>query len=109
MQLPDMQNLLVLDPRVPLMLIDQPRLYSRRARTFDIDRINVAGEFHLIRTDAETLECNLKNPRVRLRDADDIRADYHVEALLQPESFRIRFNLSLRIRHHRQLVAPRLQ
>ena len=38
------------------MLIDQPRLDSRRARTFDVDRIDVAGKFHFVRTDTESLE-----------------------------------------------------
>src|SRR5215469_13881093 len=67
MQLPDMRDLLMLDPRVSLMLIDQPRLDSRRARSLDVDRIDVAGELHFFWTDSEPFECDLKNPRVGFR------------------------------------------
>src|SRR5208337_2104555 len=109
MQLADMPNLLVLDPRVPLMLIDESRLDSRRARSLDVDRIDVAGKFGFVGTDAQPFECDSKNPRVGLRDANDMRIDYHVEVLRQPESFRVRLDLTLRIRHDRELVARRLE
>src|SRR5579862_5903972 len=85
MQLSDVENLLVIDPSVALMLIDQPRLDSRRSRTFDVNRIDIAGKFHFVRTDAEPLECDLKDPRVRLRDADDMRVDNDVEVPRQSE------------------------
>src|SRR5258707_12794264 len=109
MQLPDVHDLLMLNPGVAFMLIDKPRLDSRRARTFDVDRIDVAGKFHFVGTDAESLERDLKNPRIRFRDTDNLRVDYHVEELRQPESLRIGFDLPFRIGHDRKLVARRLE
>src|ERR1700678_4124608 len=104
-----MPNLLVLDPRIAPMLIDQTRLDSRRPRTFDVDRINIAGKFHFVGSGAEALERDLKNPRVRLRDADDMRIDYHVEVRRQSESLCVGFYLTLSIRHDREFVARRLE
>src|SRR5258707_7180376 len=109
MQLPDVHDLLMLNPGVAFMLIDKPRLDSRRARTFDVDRIDVACKFHFVGTDAESLERDLKNPRIRLRNADDMRIDYHVEVFRQPESLRVRFDLSFRIGHDCELVARGLE
>src|SRR5690348_6970794 len=107
-QLDDVPNLFMLDPTVPLMLIDQPRLDPRRARALDVDRVDIARKSRLVRTDAEPLERDLKNSRVRLRDADDMRIDYHVEVFREAESLRVGFDLSLRIRHDRELVSGRL-
>src|ERR1700691_1214492 len=109
MQLPDVHDLLMFDPSVALMLIDQPRFDSRRSRTLDVDRIYIASKSNCVRTDAEALECDLKNPRVGLRHADNMRVDYHVEERRQPESLRVRFDLPLRIRHDRKLVPRRLE
>src|ERR1700689_1064920 len=109
MQLPDMPNLLVLDPCVALMLIDQPRFDSGRVRARDVDRVDVTCKFSLVGSDAKPFECDLKDPRVRLRDADDMRVDDLVEVIRQPESFRIPGDLTLRVRHDRKLVARRLE
>src|SRR5271154_511863 len=109
MQLPDVPNLLVLDPGVALVLIDQPRFDSGSARSYDIDRVDVACKFSLVGSDAKPFECDLKDPWVRLRDADDMRVDDLVEVIRQPESFRIPSDLPLRIRHDRKFVARRLE
>src|SRR5271169_5601646 len=101
MQLPDIPNLLVLDPCVALMLIDQPRFDSGRARSRDVDRVDVACKFSLVGSDAKPFERYLKDPRVRLRDANDMRVDDLVEVIREPESFRVPRDLPLRIRHDR--------
>ena len=109
MQLADMPNLLMLDPRVALMLIDQPSLDTRRTCALDVDRIDVAGKFNFVGPDSKALKRHPKDPWIGLRDTDDVRVDYHVEELRQPESLRVRFDLSLRIGHDRELVPGRLE
>src|ERR1035437_2756806 len=109
MQLPDMPNLLVIDPRVALMLIDQPRLDPRRARALHVDRIDVTRKSHFVGTGAQALERDLKYPRVGLCYPDNLRVDYHVEVRRQPESLRARFALPLRIRHDPESVSRRFE
>src|SRR5271155_5908682 len=91
------------------MLIDQPRLDSRRAGADDVDRINVAGKSCFLSAAAQPLERDLIDPRVGLGDADDMRVDYHVEVRRQPESLRVTCDLPFRIRHDREFVPRRLE
>src|SRR6266478_501970 len=93
MQLSDVHDLLMLNPRVPLMLIDKPRLDSRRARTFDVDRIDVAGKFHFVGTDAESLERDLVARRLerlqRLKDPRPHDAPQRSLAMYRAEPRRV--------------------